>query len=592
MGVLDLLKTRWVHGMAIARTVPFLPRFLPGARWNIGRMLEVQARKNGTEPAIVFEDRRYTWSEVHAEVDRAAKGFRELGIGEGDVVVLLMDNRPEFLFAITALNRIRAAGALINTNITGTALCHAIDIAKGVAILAGQEHMEKVASVLPELASVSKDRVFIQGEGGVCESGDYQSMDEVLERQPSGPLEDVPTPDIADCLGYIYTSGTTGLPKAAVIANKRVMMPGILMGKAILGLKKDDVVYVTTPLYHSVGMFIGWGAALTTGATLAIRRKFSASRFWDDVDRFGVTVFVYIGELCRYLLNQPVHPLEKSHRIRLAAGNGLRPDIWEEFQERFSIPLIREYYGATEGNSMVINFTGQPGKIGRLMMGAKLLRCDSETGDPIRNAEGFCESAGEGETGLFVAPHTKLVPFDGYVDRKATQKKILVDVFKEGDAWFNSGDLMTLYPDRWLAFADRVGDTFRWKGENVSTTEVAEVLNGAPGVLETNVYGVEIPGSDGRAGMASVNIDPDFSIEAFARFANENLASYQRPIFVRVQREMELTVTLKHQKVGYRRDGYDPSKVRDPLYLLEAETCTPIDADLYASIQDGRHKIR
>ena len=248
--------------------------------------------------------------------------------------------------------------------------------------------------------------------------------------------------------------------------------------------------------------------------------------------------------------------------------------------------------GATEGNNMLINLTGRPGMVGRLMMGAQLLRCDPETGEPLRNDQGFCESARVGEVGLYIAPNSKLSPFDGYADKEATRKKLLSDVFKKGDSWFNSGDLMTLHDDQWVAFADRVGDTFRWKAENVSTTEVGEILNGAPGVLETNVYGVEVPGADGRAGMASVHVGEGFSIEALARFAVENLASYQRPVFVRLQEEMELTVTLKHQKVGYRRDGYDPSKVSDPLYLLEGDTYTKLDGDVYAQLQDGRKVIR
>jgi fatty-acyl-CoA synthase len=241
---------------------------------------------------------------------------------------------------------------------------------------------------------------------------------------------------------------------------------------------------------------------------------------------------------------------------------------------------------------MLINLTGRPGMVGRLMMGARLLRCDPETGEPQRNVQGFCESATEGEVGLYVAPNNKISPFDGYADKEATRKKILVDVFKKGDSWFNSGDLMTLHDDHWVAFADRVGDTFRWKAENVSTMEVAEILNGAPGVLETNVYGVEVPGADGRAGMASVHVGEGFSVEKFGRFAAENLASYQRPVFVRLQTEMELTVTLKHQKVGYRRDGYDPSKVGDPLYLLEDDGYTKLDDEVYAQLKDGRRVIR
>ena len=442
----------------------------------------------------------------------------------------------------------------VNTSIAGTALAHAIRIVSPVAILAGQEHRDKLESVLPQLEAPPKDRVWIQGESGASEAGAFRSFDELLEGKGGDPLANLSTPRADDRFGFIYTSGTTGLPKAAIVPNKRIMTPGAFMGRAVLELEPHDVVYISTPLYHSVGMYLGWGGTLSTGAALALRRKFSASNFWDDIHRFDVSAFVYIGELCRYLLNRPEHPRERDHRLRVASGNGLRPDIWEEFKQRFRIPLIREYYGATEGNNMTVNFTGRAGMVGRLANRAVLLRCDLETGEPHRNAAGRCEEATEGETGLFVAPISAAFPFDGYADEAATKKKVLENILKDGDRYFNSGDLLTLHDDGWLSFADRVGDTFRWKGENVSTNEVAEILNGAPGVLETNVYGVQVPGADGRAGMASVNCGPEFSIDGFAEFAIAHLPGYQRPIFVRIQSDMRTTVTLKHQKVDYRRE--------------------------------------
>ena len=592
MGKSEYFRTRWETIRAVSRVARHAPLLRPGAPWNVARLLEVRGRKDGDRPAIRFEDQCFTWSEVDREVNRTARAFQELGIQQGDVVALLMDNRPEFLFAVTALNRLRAAAALINTNISGTALVHAIKIAEPVAILAGQEHHEKIEAVVPELEPLSKDHVFIQGEGGNNEPGGFRCFDEQLAHQGHENLHEVPKPHIDDLFGYIYTSGTTGLPKAAVVLNKRILNPGAMMGRGILALEPEDVVYITTPLYHSVGMYLGWGATLTSGACLALRRKFSASKFWDDVHTFGVTAFVYIGELCRYLLNQPEHPLERQHRLRIVGGNGLRPDIWEEFKQRFQIPLIREYYGATEGNNMSINLTGRPGMVGRLQMGSALIRCDAETGEPYRSADGRCERVKVGETGLFVAKINAAIPFDGYADKSATQKKILEHVFKQGDRYFDSGDLLVLHEDKWLSFADRVGDTFRWKGENVSTNEVAEILNGAPSVLETNVYGVQIPGTDGRAGMASVNCRPEFSIEEFARFSNANLASYQRPIFVRLQNEMRLTVTLKHQKVDYRREGYDPSRANDPLYLLDGDRYVELTGEIFTQIQEGKRKIR
>jgi len=592
MSGFDDIKTLKAELQGVGRMLPHLKRALPGAPWNPARLLEERARQRGSRPALLFEDRRYTWADVDAEVNRAARAFRELKIGQGDVVALLMDNRPEFLFAITGLNRLRAAGALINTNISGAALAHAIRIAEPVAILVGAEHREKLASLGSDLEILSQGRVYVQSDGDDRDVGDFSSFDETLLEQSLSALPDRPLPAAADRFGYIYTSGTTGLPKAAIIKNQRILAPGAMLGRGVFDMQPDDVVYLTTPLYHSVGMYIGWGGALTSGATLALRRKFSASRFWEDVVRFDATIFVYIGELCRYLLNQPEHPDEKRHRLRIAGGNGLRPDIWEAFQARFRIPLIREYYGATEGASSAVNMTGRPGMVGRLLPGNALLRCDPETGEPWRGPNGRCEALGPGKTGLLVGPISKAVPFDGYADAEASKKKILENVFRKGDRFFNTGDLLTLHPGRWLSFADRVGDTFRWKGENVSTNEVAEILNGAPGVLESNVYGVKVPGSDGRAGMASIHHDEQFSIEDFAQFVIRELPGYMRPHFVRLQQGMRITVTFKHQKVDYRQEGYDPSKVSDPLYLLEQDHYIPLDADLYKSLQDGSRTLR
>jgi acyl-CoA synthetase (AMP-forming)/AMP-acid ligase II len=434
MSRIESLTTLWAELRAVARVVPQIPRLLPTAPWSPARLLEERAREHGSRPALLFEDRRYSWEEVDREVDRAAGAFRAMGIGPGDMVALLMDNRPEFLFAATGLNRIRAGAALINTNITGHALAHALRIAEPVAVVAGTEHGAKLETVLPEIEGLSKDRGWIQRDGDEASVGGFRSFDELLESQGDQAQADRPLPHADDRFGYIYTSGTTGLPKAALISNQRFLGPGALASRAVFEMTQDDVVYVTTPLYHSVGMLIGWSGALSTGATIALRRKFSASRFWDDVRRFDATVFVYIGELCRYLLNQPERPDDRNHNLRVAGGNGLRPDIWEAFQSRFGIPVIREYYGATEGASMTVNLVGKPGMVGRLLPGNYLLRCDLETGEVKRGADGFCEALGAGETGLLVGRITSANPFDGYADREATKKKVLEDVFKKGDA--------------------------------------------------------------------------------------------------------------------------------------------------------------
>jgi len=576
----------------LARLATCLPLLRSGSSWTTARLLARNAQRSPESLALAFEDRRYSWAELDREVDRCAATFEELGIRAGDAVALLVDNRPEFIIALTALTRIGAVGALINTSITGAALVHAIRVSKPKLVVVGVEHESKLADVRGELAELGPNAVLGLGDPSSGGASALPSFDALAAACSNRRPRAAHTADSAEHYGYIYTSGTTGLPKAAIITHRRMLTASSLFGRGIFEAGGRDVIYCALPLYHSSAMFAGLGSSLVTGAALALRRKFSASQFWEDVHRFGATRFVYIGELCRYLLGQPSHPLEREHRLRIATGNGLRPDIWTDFQERFRIPLVREFYGATEGVAPTVNFAGIPGMVGRLVLGQTVIRCDVETGAPLRNAAGRCERASEGETGLLVMRIRGISRFDGYLDERATNKKVLSDVLEPGDRYFDSGDLVTLHPGGWIGFADRIGDTFRWKGENVSTNEVAEALNRAPGVIEANVYGVEVPGAEGRAGMASLNIDDTFSLDAFAAHVERNLPGYQRPYFLRLQRDMRITGTFKHQKVDYRREGYDPARTSDPLYFFTGEAYAPLDASLFASIQSGETKLR
>jgi len=587
------LATRVSELRAMGRLAPHAIRALrPSAPWNASRLLARRAAREPAGACLAYADRRWTFGELDREVDRTARAFQQAGIGPGDVVAIVMDSRPEFLLAVTALSRLRAIAALLNTNVTGRALTHAIGIGKPKLVLVGAEHAEKVREVLPSLERIDAKQVFVQRDDGDAPDPDFADFDACVAAAEGGP-EDVGPPRADECMCYIYTSGTTGLPKAAIIRNQRWLLAGGLFGAAILELRAGDTVYVPLPLYHSNAIFAGWGAAHTTGACMALRRRFSASGFWSDVVRFDATAFVYIGELCRYLLNQPEREEERAHHLRVATGNGLRPDIWGRFQERFRVPLIREFYGATEGNAPLVNLAGRPGMVGRLQAGQAVVRCDLETGELLRNAAGLCERLGPGETGLLLGRINGVTAYDGYVDAEATREKLVDGALRPGDRWFNSGDLLTVHEHGWISFADRVGDTFRWKGENVSTNEVAEILNGAPGVLESNVYGVRVPGSEGRAGMASLRVAEGFSLEAFNAFVLERLPVYQRPYFLRLLRdEMRVTGTFKHQKNDYRREGYDPGAVADPLYFLDGERYVPLDAELFEALRTGRVALR
>ncbi len=587
------LSTRIAEWQAMARLLRHAPRVLrPSAPWNASRLLAERAAQDPSGPGLLYLDRRMSWRELDRSVDRTARAFQDIGVGPGDVVSLMMDNRPEFLLAVTALSRLRAVAALINTNVSGSALEHAIHVAKPRLVLTGAEHAGQVREVLPSLSGIGRDAVLAWSDAGADVPDDLASFDALLEAAAPSPT-DVGLPRADEYMCYIYTSGTTGLPKAAIVRNQRWLVAGALFGSAVLELGPDDIVYVPLPLYHSNAMYAGWGSALLTGAALALRRKFSASQFWSDVERFDATAFVYIGELCRYLLNQPVRPEERRHRLRVITGNGLRPDVWARFQERFRVPLIREFYGATEGNAPLVNLVGRPGMVGRLQPSQAIAHCDLETGEVRRGADGRCTRVKPGETGLLLGRISGITSYDGYVDSEATRRKILEDVFHGGDRWFNSGDLVVLHEDGWVSFADRVGDTFRWKGENVATNEVAEILNGAEGVLESNVFGVKVPGTDGRAGMACLSCGEGFSLDKFTAWVMEHLPSYQRPYFLRMLGdEMRVTGTFKHQKTDYRREGYDPAQVRDPLYFFDGERYTPLDADIFEALNSGKITLR
>ena len=582
MGLLSGLASSLVEIAAASSALPDVPKMLPWGGWGPARLLARNAAERPSAVALLFEDERYTWADVARRANQYARFFRARGVAKGDVVALMFDNRPDFLFAELGLCNLGAVSALINSGLTGAPLAHAIRVGKPVLALSGVEHARAVREVAGDVGLRASEILF-KGDRATDATGTIDAELDALSTHDG----DWVAPRAEDPTSYIYTSGTTGLPKAAVIKNQRYMGAASLYARVIHALAPGDVLYVVLPLYHSNAQWMGWGACMAAGATMALRRRFSAKAFFADAERYQATHFLYIGEICRYLLHTPPGPHDRSHRLKMGVGNGLRADVWTAFQARFGVPLLREFYGATEGNALLVNLEGRPGMIGRLRGSQRVIACDADTGDPIRDARGLCREVAVGETGLLVAQISRLVGFDGYVDEAASQKKVLRDVQRRGDACFNSGDLLTLHEDRWVSFADRVGDTFRWKGENVSTGEVGKVLDAAPGVLESTVYGVPVPGAEGRAGMASLKVDDTFSLDAFAAHVTTKLPVFQRPYFLRLQREITVTATFKQKKAALRDEGYDPSKCDDPLYFLDGNAYRAIDADLYARLARG-----
>lgn len=549
--------------------------------------------------AVTDERRSLTYRELDALANRYAHWAKSRNLRRGDTVALMMMNRAEFLAAWLGLSKVGIAAALINTNLTGQPLAHCLNIVGAAQVIADEETWPHIEAARPFTEKTLM--LWVLGLNAEDEASERRGLDAGV-RGASGVRPDRSLRaglTNRDTALYIFTSGTTGLPKAARIPHSRARTYMRAFAGATASTDKDRL-YCVLPLYHSTGGLVGVGSVLLNGGAVILRRKFSATGFWPDVAESGATTFVYIGELCRYLVNCPPNEMERSHRLRLAFGNGLRPDVWPEFRDRFAIPEIFEFYGATEGNASLFNFDGRTGSIGRIprwlrgKLQIRLIQFDVDANEPIRAPNGLCIECRPGEIGELVGLIKNDVrhDFSGYADKAASEKKVLRDVFTAGDAWFRTGDLMKQDSDGYFYFVDRIGDTYRWKGENVSTAEVEQRLAEAPGVKEVIAYGVEIPSQDGRAGMVTVVADGRFGVKKFAAFAEEQLPHYARPVFVRVAKNLETTGTFKYRKVDLVKDGFDPEGVADAVYMRDAKGAyTRLKPQTYAQIMNGEGRF-
>jgi fatty-acyl-CoA synthase len=552
----------------------------------------------GDNVAIEDETRSLTYRDLDGMANRYANWARGRNLRRSDVIGLVMTNRAEFIAAWVGFSKVGIATALINTNLTGQALAHCLNIAGVSQVVADEETWRQCEEARPFVSRTMM--LWVLGLRGENETSDRRGLDNAVRggssvRPPRSVRDGLTNRDTAL---YIYTSGTTGLPKAARIhhARARTYMRAFAGATATT---PADRVFNVLPLYHSTGGLVGLGPAFLNGGSLILRRKFSASSFWKDVNGTGATVFVYIGELCRYLVNCPEQEGERGHKLRLAFGNGLRPDVWPEFQQRFAIPNILEFYGSTEGNVSVFNFDGKQGSIGRVpkflkkQINIRLVKFDIDTEMPERSANGFCIEAKPGEIGEAIGLIGNDVrhDFSGYADKAASEKKILTDVFQRGDRWFRTGDLMRQDSEGYFYFVDRIGDTFRWKGENVSTAEVEQRLAEAPGVKEVIAYGVPVPGAEGKAGMVTLVIEGKFSPKEFAEYADSQLPHYARPVFVRIAKTLETTGTFKYRKVDLVAEGFDPARA-SPVYVRGGKSgYQKLTAEGFAAIQSGHNRL-
>lgn len=557
---------------AIARGLETNFRWDPDSHDNVPLALQRWASERPGDPFLLFEGRRWTVAAFDAEVNRHARAWRELGLESGQVVALLLDNRPAFLFHFYALGKLGVVASLVNPALTGDALRHALQVCEPAAILVGDAQRGSLGELGDDALPVAREQVFVDYEGPEAHaSPGYASWNQRVSGVVPLALHEPELHALHEVAAYIYTSGTTGLPKPAVVKHHRLRRAGDVFA-GLARLTSDDCLYCCLPLYHASATAIGVPMAISARAQLALVRRFSASRFWAECREVDASVCLYIGELCRYLYNRPARPDDRDHSVRCFVGNGLRPDIWDGFCERFGIERVSEFYGATEGNAETANVLNRSGTVGPLLpWKMKLARWDTQADALVRGPKGFAIQAKPGEPGVLLGKIDARNPYSGYTDSNASRGKVLTDVFERGDAWFNTGDLLSRDRLWHLQFVDRLGDTFRWKGENVSTQEVAEVLNKGPGVIESNVYGVEIPGADGRAGMAAIVIDSEFSPERVYDYVVGELPSYAQPRFLRIVESVSTTGTFKQKKVELRDEGWDPQLVNDPLWVRDSK---------------------
>ena len=582
---------RTLPGAAIG-ALPWLIKAREGHEETLASVIRKHAQDDPNGLALEMGDERLSWREVDEKISRIAHVLDELGLGRGDRVALIGKNSPTYLLVLLAGAARGVVTALINWHLDGAPLDHAVT-SSGARIAVVEESFVETVRGRPVLAE-SLEAVIVYGQDAPTEG----SLEQRMATAPPRPAEHTPV-DTTEDFVYIYTSGTTGLPKPCRVSHARALVAGSGFGSVMFRFKPGDKLYSVLPLYHSSALLLGFSSCVMTRTPIALRDTFSASAFWADVQRYHATATLYIGELARYLLNTPPDEAERNNPIRVAVGNGMRADVWEPFSKRFGIPQIREFYSATEAPGAIMNLSGKVGSVGhvplRRLSAFKLARYDVERDELLRDPSGHCIECGPGEVGELVIrlqddPRSALGEFRGYTDEEATKKKVMTDVFEPDDRYFLSGDLLRFDENDFFYFVDRIGDTYRWKGENVSTAEVAEVLGMAPGVLGVTVTGIHVPGHEGQAGLCAVVCEGELDLDGFWDTVQE-LPTYAQPRFVRVMRQLDTTGTFKIQKTTLRKEGVDPSQVDDPLYLRNDLGYVPLTAERWADVVAHRARL-
>ena len=573
----------------------------PASPTGLGIAFEKAVKRNPQGIALLFEDQSYSYRALNEWANQIAHYYLSLGAKKGDVIAVMVENRPELIATIVALAKIGVTIALVNTSQVGKVLAHSINLVNPIAVIAGEEVRAAIDEARPEL-KVPQDRFhwFADQEtrkhAGTAPK-DYVNLAQQIDQFPKFNPSTTRTVTGKDGLFYIYTSGTTGLPKAVIFTHSRWTLAYGTYGH-ILNLGKDDVMYVTLPLYHATGVVVCWCGVIAGSATLAVRRKYSTSAFWKDVQKFNASAIGYVGELCRYLIDAPTTELDRAHRVTKMIGNGMRPNIWGKFKERFGVQEVLELYASSEGNVGFSNIFNFDNTVGFSPTPYAIVEFDKEKNELVRDKKGHCKKVKTGEVGLLIGKITSRSPFDGYTDPEKNKSVILKDVFTKGDSYFNTGDLVRDIGFRHAQFVDRLGDTFRWKGENVSTTEVENMVCEYDKIAEAVVYGVEIPNTNGRAGMAAITLVDgeelnEADLSAMVNVFKKYLPSYAIPVFLRVQAKVETTGTFKYQKNKLKEDAFNPAKTSERLLVLlpGATAYCDVNAEIFNNIQNYQYRF-
>ncbi|XP_071478714.1 long-chain fatty acid transport protein 2-like [Diadema antillarum] len=562
--------------------------------FTIADRFEEHAAQTPERTMLIFEDKTYSYDDINRRANRIARMAQRLGFKRGDKVALFVGNEPAFIWTLLGFCKLGVTCALLNVNLRSKSLLHCFEISGASTLVtsSGDGSSKHVDDIRPELKQRSVS-VWTLDPG-------FPLPSEITDDDTNLPRDVRSGLNIRDAFAYIYTSGTTGLPKATRLTHYKLLAGGFMLNS--FQMTCDDVMYITLPLYHISALFIGLSNVINNGATCVLRRKFSASKFWIDCRKHNVTMFMYIGELFRYLIAQPKTDKDRVNNVRLAIGNGLGADIWQEVCDRFDIDRIVELYGATEANFGLMNVDNTVGSVGRwspllqAICKIELIQYDYETSQPIRDEQGRCIPVAPGETGLLICPINRIFPLEGYVGSKAlTETKLVRNVRRDGDVFFNTGDLFVRDANFNLFFKDRIGDTFRWKGENVATTEVAQTLNELPEILEASVYGVTVPGHYGKAGMTAIALKDGevFNPRATYKHVTSSLPNYACPRFVRVSARLEHTATFKQKKTQLVQEGFNVQVVSDPVFMCDqnAQTYVRVDEQIYANILNGNIRL-